>query len=275
MQAKGIDPQGAEAQLFGRRLLSSLTEAFGRTILEGGFFHADPHPGNVFVMEDGTIGLIDFGQVTLTLTLARTRTRTRTVTVTLTLTGQVKQISGRERLTLAEVMVALAERKSDDDPDDLATISRLALELGVKLKPGSPKEGPAATAMWLFDGKTETLPGGFDTGELSPNSPVTVLQSFPQDLVLVGRSTVLIKGIAARVNVSWSLAEEWAPIARRALVPRPFAAAGRRAIRLRTVLALFGQWFQGKLALALGRLPPPLRRLLAAACYERLGLQQG
>ena len=34
-----------------------------------------------------------------------------------------------------------------------------------------------------------------------------MLQSFPQDLVLVGRSTVLIKGIAARVNVSWSLAE--------------------------------------------------------------------
>jgi len=92
-------------------------------------------------MEDGAIGLIDF--------------------------GQVKQISGRERLTLAEVMVALAERESDDNPDDLATISRLALELGVKLRPGSPKEGPAATAMWLFDGKTETLPGGFDTGELS------------------------------------------------------------------------------------------------------------
>ena len=132
-------------------------------------------------MEDGANGLIDF--------------------------GQVKQISGRERLTLAEVMVALAERESDDNPDDLATISRLALELGVKLRPGSPKEGPAATAMWLFDGKTEKLPGGFDTGELSPNSPVTVLQSFPQDLVLVGRSTVLIKGIAARVNVSWSLAE--------------------------------------------------------------------
>ena len=49
MQARGIDPRGPEAQLFGRRLLSSLTEAFGRLILEGGFFHADPHPGNVFV----------------------------------------------------------------------------------------------------------------------------------------------------------------------------------------------------------------------------------
>ena len=28
-----------------------------------GFFHGDPHPGNVFVLDDGTLGLIDFGAV--------------------------------------------------------------------------------------------------------------------------------------------------------------------------------------------------------------------
>ena len=65
--------------------------------------------------------------------------------------------------------------------------------------------------------------------------------------------------------------QEWAPIARRALVPRPVAAAGRSAVRFRTVLALFGQWCRGKLALALGRLPPPLRRLLAAAVLRASG----
>ena len=63
--------------------------------------------------------------------------------------------------------------------DSLAELER-STHAGSQLKPGSPEEGPAATAMWLFDGKTAKLPGGFDTGELSPNSPVAVLQSFPQ-----------------------------------------------------------------------------------------------
>jgi ubiquinone biosynthesis protein len=34
-----------------------------KEILEDGFFHADPHPGNLFVMEDEVIGALDFGMV--------------------------------------------------------------------------------------------------------------------------------------------------------------------------------------------------------------------
>lgn len=41
MMKKGIDPDSAEAKLFGRKLMQALTTVFGRTILETGFFHAE------------------------------------------------------------------------------------------------------------------------------------------------------------------------------------------------------------------------------------------
>ncbi|MRN53944.1 AarF/ABC1/UbiB kinase family protein [Paenibacillus sp. LC-T2] len=44
-------------------LAKSLIEIFVEQILLEGFFHADPHPGNVLVQPDGTIALIDFGMV--------------------------------------------------------------------------------------------------------------------------------------------------------------------------------------------------------------------
>lgn len=45
------------------RLATSLIEIFVEQILLEGFFHADPHPGNVLVQPDGTIALIDYGMV--------------------------------------------------------------------------------------------------------------------------------------------------------------------------------------------------------------------
>ncbi len=38
-------------------------DAFFKQILEDGFFHADPHPGNILVMPSGAIAFLDFGIV--------------------------------------------------------------------------------------------------------------------------------------------------------------------------------------------------------------------
>ena len=57
-----IEPGSLAEQVFGRKLLRSLTEAFGVMVFEEGFFHADPHPGNIFIRPDGGVALIDFGQ---------------------------------------------------------------------------------------------------------------------------------------------------------------------------------------------------------------------
>lgn len=293
MKARGVDPNGPEAQLFGRKLVRTLTEAFGVSILLDGYFHADPHPGNLFVMDNGDVGLVDF--------------------------GQVKAISDEARMTLAKIMLELApdetaayrakeksertsgaarhslrflsnwrrapsrdDTKDGDDAEEelveyspgtvnprvnVSSLTKLALELGVRLRAEAAPEGPAATAMWLFDGSVKELPGGYSSNELSSDSPVKELASFPQELVLVGRNTIIIKGIAARLNLEWSLAKEWVPICLRLLSPVSNAlnepSAGDRMKRFRRMQRMVVV-ARNLCTTAALRLPSPLRRRSAA-----------
>ncbi len=46
-----------------RRLATSFMEAFIKQALEGGHFHCDPHPANVFCLRTGQLALLDFGMV--------------------------------------------------------------------------------------------------------------------------------------------------------------------------------------------------------------------
>jgi ubiquinone biosynthesis protein len=43
------------------RAVNTLVRLMLQTIFEEGLFHADPHPGNVFVLPDGRLSLLDFG----------------------------------------------------------------------------------------------------------------------------------------------------------------------------------------------------------------------
>jgi ubiquinone biosynthesis protein len=49
----------AERDSLATELLSSIL----RQIVVDGVFHADPHPGNIFLLTDGSLGLLDFGSV--------------------------------------------------------------------------------------------------------------------------------------------------------------------------------------------------------------------
>ncbi len=43
------------------RVINTLVKLMLHSIFEEGLFHADPHPGNVFVLPDGRLSLLDFG----------------------------------------------------------------------------------------------------------------------------------------------------------------------------------------------------------------------
>ncbi|MEM4244972.1 MAG: AarF/ABC1/UbiB kinase family protein [Candidatus Nanoarchaeia archaeon] len=46
-----------------RKVVKIITDSFIKQVLDYGFFHADPHPGNIFLMKNGKVALLDFGIV--------------------------------------------------------------------------------------------------------------------------------------------------------------------------------------------------------------------
>ncbi len=61
---KVTDTKTMEAMGINRRqVTASGANFYLRQLLEDGFFHADPHPGNIRIMPDGRVGLFDFGMV--------------------------------------------------------------------------------------------------------------------------------------------------------------------------------------------------------------------
>jgi len=188
LEEKGIEPGSPESKLAGRRILSSLSSAFGRMIFGAGFIHGDPHPGNIFIGEGGKVSLIDC--------------------------GQFKALPRTQRVQLAELILAVdAFQKSEGDEYDKAKakLAGLIRAFGVRFMEESEEDDDlaAAVALFLFGDADRELPGGYSTNELDEKSPVKLIASFPQEFVLLGRATVLLKGIAKRLDVPFSLAEKW------------------------------------------------------------------
>src|SRR3569623_870560 len=60
----GVAPDKLRAQWLDPKLLAARgADAVLRMVLEHGYFHADPHPGNVLFLPDNRIGMLDFGMV--------------------------------------------------------------------------------------------------------------------------------------------------------------------------------------------------------------------
>lgn len=102
-------------------------------------------------------------------------------------------------------------------------LAKAVLSMGVVLQPGVSEECAAAVALILFASTGVSLPGGFAGEELSANSPINKVQEFSQEFVMLGRATVMIKGIANRLGVPWGLSDRWALAAKESLDANPSA----------------------------------------------------
>jgi ubiquinone biosynthesis protein len=81
----------AKIDIDGYQLAQHLFQAYLHQILIDGFFHADPHPGNVFLTDDHRIALIDL--------------------------GMVARIAPRPQENLIQLLLAISEGKGDETAD--------------------------------------------------------------------------------------------------------------------------------------------------------------
>jgi predicted unusual protein kinase regulating ubiquinone biosynthesis (AarF/ABC1/UbiB family) len=148
LRAAGHDP----GELAGR-----VARLYATMIFEHGFFHGDPHPGNLLVLPDGTLGLLDFG-----------------------LCKELPPGFGRK----AAALVAAAT--SGDAPATL----RAADALGFDVRRVDPEAGLALVGMLLGRERPDGAPV---LPRLLRRNP---LATIPEDVALVVRTLVLLVGLS-------------------------------------------------------------------------------
>ena len=173
-----------------------------RMLFVDGFFHADPHPGNVFCLPGNRLALIDYGMV------GRLSEARRGQVVDL-FHGLVQ----RDAEAVSEVLLDWAA----DERIDAAALSA-QVEAFIDHYHGVPLAGLHLGAM---------------LGEITAllrEHHVTL----PPDLALMVKVLVTLEGVGRRLDPDFDMASEAAPFLRRVILaryaPRAMARRGRRAL---------------------------------------------
>jgi ubiquinone biosynthesis protein len=179
-RSDAIDALGVDRE----ELADTLLRCFLQQMLVDGHFHADPHPGNIMVLADGRLVLIDFGAAARISQLDMAALRDMLVAV-----GQ------RSAPALREAITAVATLRPDVDDDQFERA--LARFMGRHLGPG---QLPSAA---MF---TELLQLFFAFGISMPTEFSTMFRALG---TLEGTLTTLCPGYAT-IDAAQRIAGEWA-----------------------------------------------------------------
>ncbi|KAM0925639.1 hypothetical protein ACQ4PT_004068 [Festuca glaucescens] len=187
MSKRGIDPGGKLAAMAKQKILTDLTLAYGQMILKDGFFHADPHPGNILICKNTEATLLDY--------------------------GQVKEMPEDLRLAYANLVIAMAD-------DDLSRTKEGLRELGLETSSivDNELEELFELSLRMFD--TRLPPGVTVLSPFAEDSSLTKVgvENFPEELFSVLRTIQLLRGLTVGMGLRFSCAQQWKPIAQEALL---------------------------------------------------------
>jgi predicted unusual protein kinase regulating ubiquinone biosynthesis (AarF/ABC1/UbiB family) len=173
-----------------RKFIRTVMEVYVQMMMIDGLFHADPHPGNILVRDDGTLVLLDFGLV------VRVPRETR-----LALVRTVFAAIKRDPEAVTDGFIALGVVTPGTER---AVILRLVQTLlGVAFNKTTAQERIAIMAA--------------AHEELLADRVLTTLYDFPvmlpPDLVYFARTAALIEGIGVRYDARFNTLEFATPVA--------------------------------------------------------------
>ncbi|KAL7532103.1 hypothetical protein ACHAXR_004441 [Thalassiosira sp. AJA248-18] len=172
------------------RALKTLVHVHGIQLLLSGTYNADPHPGNILILPDGRLGLLDY--------------------------GMVGRLSPKDRETVASTILALSN-------NDKAATAKIYRENGYRasFRDGSTPDDAilhrfASFHLDRIDLSPLTLDNGetVDTMELLRSTREIAVPQWVEEGRRLGG---LLVGVNAQAARPISLAKEWRPIAKEAL----------------------------------------------------------
>ncbi|MGL5080581.1 MAG: ABC1 kinase family protein [Microcoleaceae cyanobacterium] len=172
-----------------------------RQLLEFGFFHADPHPGNLFAMADGRMAFIDF--------------------------GMMDQLEQDTKETLVDSVVHLINKDYDELAKDFVRLGFLTPETSIDpILPALERVLGNAMGESVKDFNFKTITDSFS--ELMFDYPFRV----PAKFALIIRSLVTQEGIALSLNPNFKIVEVAYPYVARRLLKGETPALRRRLVEI-------------------------------------------
>ena len=158
-----------------------------RQLLEHGFFHADPHPGNLFATPDGRMAYIDF--------------------------GMMDQLNEATKETLTSAVVQLINRDYQALANDFVQLGFLTMDTDIRpIIPALEEVLGKAVGESVADFNFKTITDEFS--ELMYEYPFRV----PSKFALIIRSLITQEGLALSLNPNFKIVEVSYPYVSRRLL---------------------------------------------------------
>ena len=172
-----------------RDIAHQLADAWMTMVFRHGFFHADPHPANIFVLDSGELGLVDF--------------------------GQAEKLSDDDMAKLTRLFVDAATENID-------AIPRRLRELGVRYAPEREQEFRAELRV-LFDRYYGTRLADIDPLQIVKEGFQLIYSlnlRLPSRFVMLDKAIATLASVGQEVYPDFNVFEVAKPYARGLLVDR-------------------------------------------------------